>query len=68
MNFFKSCLNVILKRDAVFAVMNTFCFGSVFVAVLWAQFQFPVAYEGVLVKNVEFLVSGEWSQIGRLTD
>jgi len=60
MGFFKSCLNVVLKRDAVFAVMNAFCFGSVFVAVLWAQFQFPVACEGVPVENVEFLVSGDW--------
>jgi len=50
MGFFKSCLNVVLKRDAVFAVMNAFCFGSVFVAVLWAQFQFPVACEGVPVE------------------
>lgn len=59
-DFVKRCFGILLKRGAVFAVMNILCFCSIFVAVLWAQFQFPPPYAGVPVELPEFLVGVDW--------
>ena len=59
-DFVKACLGVLLERGVVFAVMNGFCFCSVFVAVFWAQFQLPLPYEGASVELPEFLVGVDW--------
>lgn len=42
-----SCVNVLLRRGKVFAVLNALCFGSVFVAVLLGPFFYvPPPYTG----------------------
>ena len=59
-NFVKACLGILLRRSAVLAVMSIVYFGSVFVAVLWAQVQVPPPYVGVPVELPEFLSGLDW--------
>ncbi|MDH5449748.1 MAG: stage II sporulation protein M [Candidatus Bathyarchaeota archaeon] len=56
----KACLGILLKRSAVHAVMSIVYFGSIFVAVLWAQIQVPPPYVGVPVELPGFLSGLDW--------
>ena len=59
-DFVKACLEILLKRSAVHAVMSILYFGSIFVAVLWAQIQVPPPYVGSPIKLPEFLGGLDW--------
>lgn len=58
--FLKSCLSAISRRGRFLAVVNVLYFGSIFVAVLFFQFQNLPLYEGPSVRLPEFFVRLDW--------
>lgn len=58
--FLRSCLSAISRRGLFLAVMNVLYFGSIFVFVLFFQFQHLPPYEAPPVEVPEFFVRLDW--------
>lgn len=61
--FFKSCLEALSRRGLAFAVMNALYFCSIFVVVLFFQFQSLPPYVGPPMEVPEFFAGLDWPVI-----